>query len=116
MSVIYNVYLEFDTSLLNIARNEYKFIRESFALIHESFALFRESFALIREKNNFFFSTKMTPIGFLRTVSARDLIFLMSNPSDKTLLWVPMLLTCDIGVWPPFVKALTLLIHVTFQQ
>ena len=34
----------------------------------------------------------------IRTVSARALIFHMSNPCDKTRPWVPMLLTCDLGV------------------
>ena len=37
--------------------------KESFALLRESNAFIRESFALIREKY-FFFSTKMSSMGF----------------------------------------------------
>ena len=47
-----------------IIRESFALICESYALIRESFALFREGFALIRVKNHFFFSTKMSSIGF----------------------------------------------------
>ena len=51
------------------------------------------------------------------TVSARALIFYINIPCNKTFPWVPLFfLPCDldIGVWPIFLKTLTLLIP--FEQ
>ena len=62
------------------------------------------------------FSEKINLASYFWTVSARVLTFHMSIPCDKIFPCITNILPCDVdpGIWPTFLKTLTLLI--TFQQ